>query len=159
MEDVEIAQWVWDAALVANASTPTPGPTSETGSVPASALGNWWTPQTIDVIRHARTNEPHDDWNDWQNAISSGLLKAYNRGKDERALAKNASAPTVCPAGPVVEGELRALAAKWREESDWMTPSEYQTPRKAQLRICAEELEAALTNDPPTGKQSEGTHE
>lgn len=46
---------------------------------------NWWTAEAIDVIRHARTNEPHDDWNDWQNAITNGILRAYNRGRTAAA--------------------------------------------------------------------------
>jgi hypothetical protein len=42
---------------------------------------NWFASQALDVIRLARTNEPHDDWFDWQSAIVNGLLRAFNRGR------------------------------------------------------------------------------
>lgn len=43
---------------------------------------NWWSAAALDVIRHARMDEPNISWSDWQNAITNGLLSAYNRGKD-----------------------------------------------------------------------------
>lgn len=46
---------------------------------------NWWDAEAIEVIRHARVNEPHAEWSDWQNAITNGLLRAYNRGQDSAA--------------------------------------------------------------------------
>jgi hypothetical protein len=151
------------------------GPTSETGSIPAGARAQAevWIRSVariavqLAIVRHDLTWDEEIDMTEneiaedavWavfgEGTCSEEPIEAVTRLLD--ALAKNDAPPTVCPAGPVVEGELRALAAKWREESDWMTPSEYQTPRKAQLRICAEELEAALTNDPPpVGKPQDG---
>lgn len=81
-----------EAALQSVPSSPPLGPPItereiESWAVAPSDAGqptdeNWWNPLALEVIRHARTNEPHDKWQDWQNAIVGGLLRAYNRGQD-----------------------------------------------------------------------------
>jgi hypothetical protein len=46
-------------------------------------------------------------------------LEREARSQIEQALAKNEEAPTVCPAGPVVEGELRAALEALRKWEHW----------------------------------------
>ena len=88
------------------------GPTSETGSIPAGAA---------DTLQHGMNcpgNAPeYYDGNEctcglkWRIQLQTEreMHNAWRKRAEEaeRALAANASAPTVCPAGPVVEGELR----------------------------------------------------
>ena len=53
---------------------------AEAQAVSGEPSDEWWKEESLDVIRHARTNEPHDSWEDWRNAVINGLLRAFNRG-------------------------------------------------------------------------------
>lgn len=155
------------------------GPTSETGSIPAGARLNldaerkhaalaeaqWWHYQTHDV----------ELCQDSKCVLCRRMMKLETElaaigvpepPSSNDALAKNQSAPTVCPAGPVVEGELRlreALArrneAKWWNERT-VGASVRNTQLDARVSECEEEVRrarAALTNDPPpVGKPQDG---
>jgi hypothetical protein len=70
----------------------------------------------------------------------------------ERALAANASTPTVCPAGPVVEGELRRAILE--EAASYVEHYLDNGGTVFSLSNIADGLRAraALTNDPPPAK-------
>lgn len=157
---------------------PCAGPTSETGSIPAGARLNldaerkhaalaeaqWWHYQTHDV----------ELCQDSKCVLCRRMMKLETElaaigvpepPSSNDALAKNQSAPTVCPAGPVVEGELRlreALArrneAKWWNERT-VGASVRNTQLDARVSECEEEVRrarAALTNDPPPSEHEGG---
>ena len=135
---------------------PCAGPTSETGSTPAGAR------EVLTRLKVAFIEERGKGFN-WS--------KYYDM--IEAVLAKNESASTVCPAGPVVEGELRAARlqeAKWWIARDWLQCIERiglteQQERfgelagiasKSELIETINELDAALTNDPPPSEHEGG---
>ena len=169
--------------------TPTPvGPTSETGSIPAGAIPAVSYPRPCGLCPGQIESEADLDWHGLGNCVpicerchGSGqepegfikpdeekeLAKLEARGVkwtngESAALAKNDAAPTVCPAGPVVEGELRAREAlleimgvladpvKWEEDV-----SQKRFERLTKIGLIAR---AALTNDPPPSEQSGGQH-
>lgn len=97
---------------------------------------------------------------------SEEWTEAEAKSNAKRALAKNDEAPTVCPAGPVVEGELRARLRALRDAplARYIGPHGYSFSSQDDTTTAMglgrdlangifDAVEAALTNDPPPGEQ------
>lgn len=177
-EGRQLSAWAdYLAALASQTPTPPVGPTSETGSIPAGARDDYnerfeLAKQRIAIvervmklgyIKQTRNTEEgqirfiaRDDVITAIHNVAK-VSRAADCGPhpdDNRALAANASTPTVCPAGPVVEGELRARLSLLQKKYEQLGAPNEDTCLSRDVQLVYREIgrdlaRAALTNDPP----------
>lgn len=109
---------------------------------PQQADGNWWEWEAIDVIRHARTDGSANTEDRWENAIRSGLLRAYNRGIDA---ARASATPAPSARDEFMYGVLQGIewSANLYEDIQDYAPEQIATMlRESKNDLCS----AALDN-------------